>query len=98
MSQLIANQVNCLQKLQDRTGQLPDMLAFLKLENLIDDNMIKSVNLSPDQAKDVQQLLRRLQVENKLQMLVYEWNVLPHENICITIVTDRNQRDFTFNR
>ena len=98
MSQLIANQINCLQRLQDTTGQLEEILQFLKLEKLVDDNQLKSVRLSADHAKEVQQILRHLQVTNQLQLLVYEWNVLPVENILISIVTERNNKEFGFNR
>lgn len=98
MSQLKSNQILCLQRLQDTTGQLEDILQFLKLEMLVDDNQMKSVKLSADHAKEIQQILRDLQVKNKLQMLEYEWNVLPVENILITIITERNQREFSFNR
>lgn len=98
MSQIIANQINCLQRLQDTTGQLEEILQFLKLEQLVDDNQMKSVKLSADHAKEIQQILRDLQVRNKLQLLMYEWNVLPVENIMISIITERNSREFTFNR
>jgi len=98
MSQLVANQINCLQRLQDTTGQLEEILQFLKLEKLVDDNQLKSVRLSADHAKEVQQILRHLQVTNQLQLLVYEWNVLPVENILISIVTERNSKEFGFNR
>ncbi len=94
----VANQINCLQRLQDTTGQLDEILQFLKLEGLVDDNQLKSVRLGADHAKEIQQILRNLQVTNKLQLLNYEWNVLPVENICISIITDRNQKEFSFNR
>lgn len=98
MSQVVANQILCLQRLQDTTGQLEDILQFLKLEQLVDDNQMKSVKLSADHAKEIQQILRDLQVRNKLQLLMYEWNVLPVENILISIITERNSKEFTFNR
>jgi hypothetical protein len=94
----IANEILCLQRLQDTTGQLEDILVFLKQENLVDGNQMKSVKLGADHAKEIQQILRDLQVKGKLQLLVYEWNVLPVENICISIITERNQADFSFNR
>ena len=93
-----SNQINCLQRLQDTTGQLEDMLQFLKLEGLVDDNQMKSVKMSADHAKEMQQILRDLQVKNKLQLLIYEWNIFPVENICVSIITERNQADFSFNR
>lgn len=94
----VANQILCLQRLQDMTGQIEEILQFLKLEGLIDDVQMKSVKLSPDHAKEVQQILRGLQVTNKLQLLMYEWSVLPVENIMISIITERNAKEFTFNR
>lgn len=98
MSQAVSNQILCLQRLQDMTGQLDEILQFLKLEMLVDDNQIKSVRLGADHAKEIQQILRHLQVTNKLQLLMYEWQVLPVENILISIITERNSREFTFNR
>ena len=98
MSQIVANQINCLKRLQDTTGQLEEILQFLKLEQLVDDNQMKSVKLSADHPKEIQQILRDLQVRNKLQLLMYEWNVLPVENIMVSIITERNSREFTFNR
>lgn len=92
------NKILCLQRLQDVTGQLPDILEFLKQEQLIDDVMMKSVKQSSDYAKEIYTILSDLQVRNKLQLLEYEWNVLPVENILLTIITERNQREFTFNR
>lgn len=92
----IKKEIDCLNRLQDLTGQLNDLLMFLKLENLIDDGVIRYVNNSPDKAKEIQLILRDLQVRQRLQMLVYEWTVLPVENITITIITDHNQKEFIY--
>lgn len=93
----ISKEIQCLQRLQDLTGQLEDILQFLKLEGLVDDNQLKTVKLAADHAKEVQQILKALKVGNKVQMLEIEWNVLPVENIRIMIVTDRNHKEFIFN-
>lgn len=97
MASKLKREIECLQRLQDLTGQLEDILQFLKLENLVNDNQLKTVKLSADHAKEVQSILRNLQIEGKLQLLEYQWNVLPVENITIAIITDRNQKEFIFN-
>ena len=97
MSSKIKREVECLTRLQGLTSQLEDILMFLKLEGLIDDNLIKTVKNSPEHAKEVQQILRDLQVRQKLQLLEYEWAVLPVENIRILIVTERDSKEFSFN-
>ncbi len=89
-------EITCLNRLQDLTGQLPDIIAFLKAEGLVDDNQIKTVRESADYAKEVHMILRDLQVRGKFQLLEYTWNVLPVENICIFILTDRDQKEFIY--
>lgn len=93
----IKKEINCLNRLQELTGQLQDILDFLKLEGLVDDNQVRSIRQSADHPKEIQAILRDLQVRQKIQMLQYEWTVLPVENIIITIITDRNQKEFIFN-
>lgn len=96
MSSKVKREVECLTRLQGLTSQLEDILMFLKLEKLVDDNQLRSVKNAADQPKEVQQILRDLQVREKLQLLEYEWAVLPVENIRILIVTERNSKEFTF--
>lgn len=90
-------QIECLERLQSLTGQLELILQFLKQEGFVDDNQMRSVKNSADHAKEVQLILRDLQVKNKLQLLEYEWSVLPVENIKITIITDRDSKEFIHN-
>jgi hypothetical protein len=93
----VKREIECLARLQELTGQLEEILQFLKLENLVDDNQIKSVKLSADHPKEIRAILQDLKVRQKLQLLQYEWSVLPVENIAITVITDRNQKEFIFN-
>jgi aryl-alcohol dehydrogenase-like predicted oxidoreductase len=90
-------EVDCLLRLQELTAQLEDIIIFLKQEGLVDDNAIRHIKASSDKAKDIRSLLNDLKIKQKLQLLQYEWSVLPAENIIITIITDRNQKEFSFN-
>ena len=93
----IRREIECLNRLQQLTGQLFEIILFLKEEGLMDDNHIRTVKGSSDTSKDLQAMLRELQVKGKLQLLEYTWNVLPVENIIVYVVTDRNQREFVYN-
>jgi hypothetical protein len=97
VSSKVSREIQCLTRLQELTGQLEDVISFLKLEGLIDDNQIKTIKLSPDHPKMVREMLQDLKIRQKIQLLQYEWNVLPVENIALTIITDRNHRDFIYN-
>ena len=90
-------EIECLSRLQQMTSQLDNILMFLRQEELVDDQQIKTTKQSPDFAKDIQAVLRDLQVRNKLQLLEYTWTILPVENIRLYIVTDRNQQEFVYN-
>ena len=79
MANKLKREIECLQRLQDLTGQLEDILQFLKLENLVNDNQLKTVKLSADHAKEVQSILRNLQIEGKLQLLEYQLRLLQLE-------------------
>ena len=97
MKSKLTKEIECLKRLQETTNQLDDILGFLKQEGLIDDSHVRSVKHSADHPKEIQFLLRNLQVTQKLQLLQYEWNVLPVENIVIFIISERNQREFVYN-
>ena len=97
MKSRLTKEIECLKRLHETTSQLGDILSFLKQELLIDDNQIKTIKQQADHPKEVQAILRDLQVRGKLQMLEYIWEVLPTENIRIHIITDRNQKEFVFN-
>lgn len=92
----VSREIQCLQRLQETTQQLDEIIYFLKQELLIDDGVIRTVKQQPDHAKEVQKLLSGLKAAGKLQLCQYEWTVLPVENIRIFIITDRNQKEFTF--
>jgi hypothetical protein len=91
------SEIECLNRLQALTGQLFDIILFLKDEKLIDDNHIRTVKGSSDTSKEIQLLLKSLQKEGKFQLLEYTWNILPVETINIYIITDRNQKEFVYN-
>lgn len=92
-----SKEIMCLKRLEELTNQLDDVLMFLRDEGLINDNHIKKAKLSPDIAKEVQEILSELRKNSKLQMLNFNWSLLPIENIALYIVTDRNSKEFVFN-
>lgn len=91
-----ARQIECLSRLDNLNGAKNEILAFLLLEKLIVQNDIANVNKSPTPAKELQALLKQLQVGEKLQLLEYIWEVLPKEHIMITVVTDTVKKEFTY--
>lgn len=90
------NEIDALKRLNDLTGQLEDIVSFLKDEKLINDVDLKSIKNSSDRAKETQNILKKLSSNGDIQLLEYRWSLLPVEKIAIHIVTNKNQKQFSF--
>jgi hypothetical protein len=74
-----------------------DLINFLKTEKLINDFQLTAIFNESDKAKYLQNLLEELKRSDKLLLLDYEWSILPVERLKLTVVTERNSREFTYN-
>jgi hypothetical protein len=89
-------EIECLDRLQDLTPTFLDILLFLTEEKIITAEETTAFGKLGINGKTMQNLLFKLQKNDKLQLLEYEWTVLPVERIKILIVTDRNTREFSY--
>jgi hypothetical protein len=89
-------EVECLKRLNDLTGQIEDILFFLKEESLINDTSIKTVKNSSDRPREIQSMLNGLRDAGKLQLVEYKWVLLPVETITLFLVTDNNTKQFSY--
>jgi hypothetical protein len=64
-------------------------------EYLLSKEELKTLKGSPNQGKLLQAKLASLSEERKIQLLEYEWTILPTERIKISVVTDTGFREFT---
>lgn len=86
-------EIECLHRLHQLTPAYEELLQFLTQELLISKEELKAIRLSPEQAKMLQNKLATLSNDRKLQLLEYEWSILPVERIRITLVTDTSQKE-----
>ena len=90
-------EIECLARLQSLTGSVNEILKFILDEKLIEKETVKSIMQSSDQAKELQNFLKNLSKTDMIQLLEYEWVILPVERIKISMVTSRSSKEFTFN-
>jgi hypothetical protein len=88
--------IECLARLQESNGGIADILDFLQSEALIQKEDIKILRHTAELAKSTEKLLSDLSASNKLQLLEFQWSILPTESIKITMVTDRVSKEFNF--
>jgi hypothetical protein len=90
-------EIECLARLNTLRSSSDEILDFLLLEEMVSVAQINSIKNSAEPHKDMHSLLCSLVLNKKLQLLEYEWTVLPLETIKILIVTEKSVREFTFN-
>jgi tRNA (guanine-N7-)-methyltransferase len=91
----IIKEIECLRRFNTITNIFSDIIDLLKLDNLITNEQINSVVQSSDKIKELHRFLHELRRDNKLQILSYNWIVLPSEYISLTIATDKTYKEFT---
>jgi hypothetical protein len=89
-------EIKCLARLDELIATNDSILEFLVQEELVTREQRKGVRQAADVAKALQATLAGMK-GNKIQLISYDWVLLPEERLKVLIVTDRNSREFSFN-
>jgi hypothetical protein len=75
------------------------ILNFLKEEKLITDDVVQTLlnEHHTVHASRIATLLAELAKQDKLQLVDYEWTILPTEHLKLTLITAHNKKEFEFN-
>lgn len=92
----MGEEMECIARLEVLTPVWDSMLEFMIAEDLISKEDRRACGLAQDKAKWLWQCLNTLSKTKKIQLLEYEWVILPVERIKILMITDRNQKEFSF--
>jgi hypothetical protein len=96
MSVKLNHEIKCLARLDELVTTNLTILEFLVAEDLMTKEERKVVLASSDVPKSIHTFLAKMKGK-QLQLLEYEWTLLPEERLKITIITDRNSKEFSFN-
>jgi hypothetical protein len=93
----ISNKIQCLKRMIE-TDSHHEMIEWLKDYKFITENSVVSNSKSSLALSEVLFLaLSNAVKEEKIHLLDYEWTLLPREYIKITIISEREQKEFTYN-
>ncbi len=87
-------EIECLKRLQQLSPVYDELVAFFVQEKLFSTEELKVLKESVEQARLLQAKMAALSTEDKIQLLEYEWTILPVERIKLSIVTSRGHREF----
>lgn len=88
-------ELECLKRLQGLTPVQDELIAYLLQEYLLTQEELKVIKSESDQLRLLYMKLHTLSEERKIQLLEFEWSLLPTERIKLTLVTDRGFKEFT---
>jgi sulfur carrier protein ThiS len=91
-------QIEMMNRLFDTLKCRNEILQFLKDEKLINDDTMQAIlhDHHTQHATKIAGLLAELQQAEKLQLVDYEWRILPKELVKLTIVSKNAKKDFTY--
>ena len=90
--------IEFLEKMFKRLNNRFEILSFLKENRIITDDEMQALlnEHHTSHPTRVASLLDQLQQSEKVQLVNYEWTVLPKEFMQLSIVTDEAKREFTY--
>ena len=93
-------EIECLIKLNSKVECFSDMIELLSNEKVIDlhtrHKLLSELPLELPYA--IHKTLNNALQAEALQLVDYNWVILPKETISVTVITKHSRRDFTWNR
>lgn len=90
-------QIECLSRLNKLQGGVDQILEHLSSESLVSMEAVSAIRSSSEPHKEIYIILNALSSDGKIQLLEYEWTILPIERIKLTIVSNISYKEFTHN-
>lgn len=93
---LLNNKIECIKRLIS-TGNHIALIEWLIESKLVPGVKFEEIKSNQTMAELIVLTLSELLRADKLMLLDYEWTILPREFIRITIVTEKEKQEFTYN-
>jgi hypothetical protein len=92
-------QIDFLNRLFDLIKCRSELLQYLKEEKLVTDTAIKSIlnEHASTHARQIYDLMSSLAKDDKLQLVDYEWTILPFERLKLTLISHSGKKEFEYN-
>lgn len=94
----IKRKIDCLNRLFELTKCRTEVLQYLKSEKIITDDVMAGILHGNHNTHSTQiaTLLQECAKKETVQLVDYEWTILPKELIRLTIVTANSKKEFLY--
>jgi hypothetical protein len=69
---------------------------FLLENKLVSTDQVKAIRQAVNESKQLKEFIDTLRHEDRLQLSEFYWKLLPKEELTITLVSDRQTKEFGF--
>lgn len=90
----IMRRLQAFKELVSKAYSISDIVDVLKSDNVVTDKEIHDISTSYDKAESLFKLMEIKYKDGKLDLLDYEWSLLPRRVVVLTIVTTHSRREF----
>lgn len=88
--------IECIRRLIKKNNSYREICDWLLERNLAEELEVNSYSRDQERAEFIHKKLEEADKNKKFLLLDFEWTVLPLEQIKITIVTEKEQVEFSF--
>lgn len=92
----MTRKIECIERLIVVNHAYEEICDWLILNKFTDEQSVKLPHLDLEKAEFIYEILKRLEKDEKLLLLYFEWSLLPKETIKITCVTPTEEKLFTY--
>jgi hypothetical protein len=87
--------IECLRRLYDLNQSiLSEIMSFLKDNDIIEENDVYEYKVSLNKPEFLYKTLES--IKKKVQMVSFQWTILPDEFIIISIATEKEYKEFIY--
>lgn len=92
-------ETQCIRRIMKLESNYDEFIDFLKEYRLINDSELADLKISTEENRisTIHSKIREAEDADKIQLVAYDWILLPKERIRITIVTERETKYFSHN-
>ena len=88
--------VDCLARLNKLINFYDDLIEFLLQQKIITSEQHKSFYLEREKDKHLCEILFTAVRDDFIQLLTFDWVLLPDERIQIKVITDRDTKEYVY--
>lgn len=88
--------IECIKRLLRKNQSYNEICEWFLMYDLADEITVNSYTREQERAEFILETLLKAEQDKFLQLLDFEWTILPLETIRITCISDREEREFTY--